>query len=49
MANLVVSNLNDIREVFGYIEANKVQEEVNYILKRNTYKDELLFKACHDA
>jgi EAL domain-containing protein (putative c-di-GMP-specific phosphodiesterase class I) len=48
MANLVVSNLNDIREVFGYIEANKVQEEVNYILKRNTYKDELLFKACND-
>lgn len=48
MVNLAVNNLNYIREVFGYSEADKVQTDIAIILDDLIYNNEILSKANND-
>lgn len=48
MVNLVVYNLNYIREVYGYTEADKVQNDIAVLLDNHIYNNEILARANND-
>ena len=48
MVNFVVSSLDNIREIFGYDEANKVQVDVALIIDEYIYNNEILARADND-